>query len=466
MAVNVSVNSGNGKSGGAAASTATASTATAITGELPADAAFATRAIHAGYVPADNGRAAVPPIYASAAFDLGDASRGDALAAGELDGFEYSRVANPTVDALERRVAALEGGIGAVAVGSGMAAVTYALMCAGEGGGRIIAPSNLYGASVDALGDFLPQFGIHTDFVKNVNDLDEVASKIGPDTRAIFAETVANPSTELLDIEPLARLAHEHGVALIVDNTVPTPYLLRPIEFGADVVVHSTTKGITGHGNAIGGIVVSGGTFDWANGRFPQFTARQQVISDDRNGEWHSFAEKYGKAAFIKRIRIKYLRTFGAVASPFNAYLSLVGLETLPQRVSRQVESARRIAAHLTRTPHVVKVNYSGLGNTPQFDLVGKYFPNGVGQILSFLVDGSADNVRRIIDGTRLFSYVPNIGDARSLIVDPAHITHREVPAEARVAAGVTDNLIRLSIGLEDAADLIADLDQAIAAAY
>ncbi|NEG55190.1 O-acetylhomoserine aminocarboxypropyltransferase/cysteine synthase family protein [Bifidobacterium platyrrhinorum] len=427
---------------------------------------FATQAVHAGYDPSENGRAAVPPIYASAAFDLGDALRGDALAAGELDGFEYSRVANPTVDALERRLAALEGGVGAVAVGSGMAAVTYALMCAGEGGGRIIAPSNLYGASVDALGDFLPQFGIHADFVRNVNDLEEVASKIGPDTRAVFAETVANPSTEVLDIEPLAKLAHEHGVALIVDNTVPTPYLLRPIEHGADVVVHSTTKGITGHGNAIGGAVVSGDSFDWGNGRFPQFTARQQVISDDRAGEWHSFAEKYGREAFIKRIRIKYLRTFGAVASPFNAYLSLVGLETLPQRVSRQVDSARRIAERLTRTPHVVKVNYSGLGNTPQFELVRKYFPDGVGQILSFLVDGSADNVRRIIDGTKLFSYVPNIGDARSLIVDPAHITHREVPAEARVAAGVTDNLIRLSIGLEDPDDLIADLEQAIAAAY
>lgn len=427
---------------------------------------FATRTIHAGYSPEDNGRAAVPPLYATAAFDLGDAARGEALAAGDVEGFEYSRVANPTVDALERRLAALDGGIGAVAVSSGMAAVSYALMCAGEGGGRIIAPANLYGASVDALGDFLPQFGIHADFVKDINDLDEVASKIGPDTRAVFAETVANPSTEVLDIEPLARLAHEHGVALIVDNTVPTPYLLRPIEFGADVVVHSTTKGITGHGNAIGGAVISGGDFDWANGRFPQFTMRQQVISDDRNDVWHSFAEKYGPEAFIKRIRIKYLRTFGAVASPFNAYLSLVGLETLPERVSKQVESARDIAEHLTRTPHVVKVNYSGLGSTPQFELVRKYFPNGVGQILSFLVDGSSDNVRRIIDGTRLFSYVPNIGDARSLIVDPARITHREVPAEYRIAAGVTDNLIRLSIGLEDVDDLIADLDQAIANAY
>ena len=427
---------------------------------------FQTQAIHAGYDPLANGRASVPPIYASAAFDLGDAARGDALAGGDIDGFEYSRVANPTVDALERRLAALEGGIGAVAVGSGMAAVSYALMCAGEGGGRIIAPTDLYGASVDALGDFLPQFGIHTDFVKDINDLKEVESKIGPDTRAIFAETVANPSTAILDIEPLAKLAHSHGIALIVDNTVPTPYLLNPVKFGADIVVHSTTKGITGHGNAIGGAIIDGGNFDWANGRFPQFTARQQVISNDRAGEWHSFAEKFGNAAFIKRIRIKYLRTFGAVQSPFNAYLSLVGLETLPQRVSQQVASAQRIAGHLTSALHVTKVNYSGLGYMPQYELVGKYFPRGVGQILSLQVDGSADNVRRIIDGAKLFSYVPNIGDARSLIVDPAHITHREVPAEARIAAGVSDNLIRLSIGLEDVNDLIADLDQAIAAAY
>ena len=203
-----------------------------------------------------------------------------------------------------------------------------------------------------------------------------------------------------------------------------------------------------------------------ANGRFPQFTTRQQVISDDRNGEWHSFAERYGNEAFIKRIRIKYLRTFGAVASPFNAYLSLIGLETLPQRVSQQVASAQRIAEHLNHAAHVMKVNYSGLGYTPQYELVGKYFPRGVGQILSFLVDGSADNVRRIIDGATVFSYVPNIGDARSLIVDPARITHREVPLDARIAAGVSDNLIRLSIGLENVDDLIADLDQAIANAY
>lgn len=427
---------------------------------------FATRAIHAGYDPADYGHAAVPPIYASAAFDLENAQRGDALAGGLIDGFEYSRVANPTVDVLEKRLAALEGGIGAVAVGSGMAAVSYALMCVGEGGGRIIAPSNLYGASVDALGDFLPQFGIHTDFVKHINDLAEVESKIGPDTRAIFAETVANPSTEILDIEPLSQLAHEHGIALIVDNTVPTPYLLRPIEFGADIVVHSTTKGITGHGNAIGGAVIDGGHLDWANGRFPNSPhgSRSSAMIATVNGT--VLPKDTATEAFIKRIRIKYLRTFGAVASPFNAYLSLIGLETLPQRVSQQVASAQRIAEHLNHAAHVMKVNYSGLGYTPQYELVGKYFPRGVGQILSFLVDGSADNVRRIIDGATVFSYVPNIGDARSLIVDPARITHREVPLDARIAAGVSDNLIRLSIGLENVDDLIADLDQAIANAY
>lgn len=427
---------------------------------------FVTAAIHGGYDRAAHGEAANPPIYASAAFDMVSAAHGDALGAGEAEGFSYSRVANPTVDVFERRLAELEGGVSAVAVASGMAAVSYALLCAAEGGGRIISPTNLYGASVDAMETFFPQFGVHADFVRDINDLDEVASKIGPDTRAIYTESVANPSTEITDIEPLAELAHRNGIPLIVDNTVPTPYLFRPIEFGADIVVHSTTKGITGHGNAIGGVVIDGGNFDWANGRFPQFTTPELVVSDERKGIARSFAGRFGREAFIRRVRIKYLRTFGAVPSPFNTYLSMVGLETLAVRERQEVESAMRIAEHLTHAPHVLKVNYSGLGNTGQYDLVAKYFPKGIGTILSFLVDGDENNVRRILDGTEVFSYVPNIGDARSLIVDPARITHREVPLDARIAAGVSDNLIRLSIGLENVDDLIADLDQAIANAY
>ena len=430
------------------------------------DGCFETKAIHAGYDRQANADAVSVPIYASAAFDLENAQRGDALAGGRLDGFEYSRVANPTVDALERRLAALEGGIGAVALSSGMAAVTYALMCVGEGGGRIIAPVNLYGASVDALGDFLPKFGIHGDFVRDINDLAAVEAAIVDDTKAIYVESVANPSTAVADIEGLARLAHRHGIPLIVDNTVPTPYLLRPIEFGADIVVHSTTKGITGHGNALGGVVVDAGRFDWSNGKFPGLTGKELVISDQRAGKWESFVSRFGDQAFIKRIRIKYLRTFGAVQSPFNAYLQLIGLETLAVRERQEVASALAIAEHLRDLPHVMSVNYASLDGQPTSDLARKYLPEGVGTILSFTVEGDERNVERILDSTKVFSYVPNIGDSRSLIVNPTKVTHREVPADYYDAAGVGDNLIRLSIGLENVDDLISDLDQAIAGAY
>lgn len=427
---------------------------------------FDTLGLHAGYGPQSNREATDIPIYQSTAFGMRNALRGDALAAGTEPGFSYTRVANPTVDVLEQRLAALEGGVAAVATASGMAAVSFALLCAAEGGGRIVAPYNLYGASVDAMESFFPQLGIHTDFVDDINDSDEVESRIGPNTRAVFTESVANPSTEITDIAALSALVHRNGVPLIIDNTVPTPYLFRPFEHGADIVVHSTTKGIAGHGNAVGGVVIDAGRFDWASGRFPQFTEKELVISDERNGVWHSFVSRFGKEAFIRRIRMKYLRTFGAVQSPFNAYLQLIGLETLPVRERREVATATRIAEHLTHVPRVVQVNYSGLKSTDQAELVEHYFPDGVGTILSFLVDGDENNVARILDGTKVFAYVPNIGDSRSLIVNPARITHREVPREFRIKSGVTDNLIRLSIGLEDPGDLIADLDQAIANAY
>lgn len=433
---------------------------------------FETQAIHAGYNPQDHAHAGVPPIYLSAAFDMESAAHGGALSAGTAEGFSYSRVANPTIDILEQRIAQLEGGRSAVAVASGMAAVSFALLCAAEGQGRIIAPKSLYGASVDAMDSFFPQFGVITDFVDNINDLNEVESLITPQTRAIFAESVANPSTVVTNVPALAELAHRHGIPLIIDNTVPTPYLFQPIRWGADVVVHSTTKGISGHGNALGGVIVDAGTFDWANGRFPQFTTPEVVVSDDRSGTWHSFASRFGADAYIKRIRIKYVRTFGAVESPFNAYLQLLGLETLAVRVREQTRTAARVARRLRELPHVQSVHYTGsaletdTGNAEQDRLVRELFPKGIGTILSFTLEGTREQISRVLDSTSIFTYIPNIGDSRSLIVDPARITHREVSEQFRQASGVSDNLIRLSIGLEQADDLIADIETAIHAAY
>ncbi|NEG69602.1 O-acetylhomoserine aminocarboxypropyltransferase/cysteine synthase family protein [Bifidobacterium choloepi] len=438
---------------------------------------FATAAIHAGYSPVDDGLdAVVPPIFASAAFDLETAARGDRLSSGIEEGFAYSRVANPTVDILERRIAALEGGTNAVAVGSGMAAVSFALLGAAEGGGRLVAPTNLYGASVDAMASFFPHFGVRTDFVKNINDPAEVEAAIGPDTRAVFAESIANPSTEPTDVRRLADIAHRHGIPLIVDNTVPTPALFRPIEHGADVVVHSTTKGICGHGNAVGGVIVDSGRFDWSDAaRFPHLSEPELVVSPSPEQPWDSFVSAHGPHdAYIRRIRTKYVRTFGAVLSPFNAYLQLVGLETLDVRTRQEVRSATAVAQWLLTNPHVTQANYSGLAlaervghaATPADDIVRRDFPDGVGTILSFEVEGGRDVVDRILDGVEVFTYVPNIGDVRSMIVDPARITHREVHPDHRAANGVTDTLIRLSIGLESPADLIADLSQAFEHAY
>ncbi|MCI1984459.1 MAG: aminotransferase class I/II-fold pyridoxal phosphate-dependent enzyme [Bifidobacteriaceae bacterium] len=427
---------------------------------------FNTQRIHAGYDPQGNGNAANVPIYESAAFDMVTEQHGDDLAAGRVHGFSYSRVANPTVDVLEKRLTALEGGIGAVAVSSGMAAVSYALLAVAEMGGTIIAQTNLYGASVDALESFFPHFGVRATFVTDINDLAEVEAAITTDTKAIFAESVANPSTKVTDIEALAALSHKHGIPLIVDNTFPTPYLFRPIEYGADIVVHSTTKGISGHGNALGGVIIDGGHFDWNNGKFPQFTEKELVISDERTGEWKSFWEAFGHEAFIRRVRIKFLRTLGAVQNPFNAYLQLLGLDTIAEREEKEVANTLAVAQFLEKTPHVKKVYYSGLPDSQQADLVAKYFPKGVGTVLSFELEGDEENIRTLLNSVKVFTYIPNVGDVRSMIVNPARITHREVPAEYREAGGVTDNLIRLSIGLEDATDLTEDLGNAIVAAF
>ncbi|WP_249778456.1 O-acetylhomoserine aminocarboxypropyltransferase/cysteine synthase family protein [Lentilactobacillus dabitei] len=428
-----------------------------------ADNQFDTQRLHAGYDPKEHLNSPLPPIYQTAAFALGDTDEAEQVAEGSKEGFTYSRVANPTVRAFENRITALDGGIDAVAVGSGMAAVSYALLNVAEGGGRIIAPTNLYGASIDEFRSIFPKFGIHIDFVDDINDFASVKSLIKADTKAIFVESVANPSTDIADIENLSTIAHEAGIPLIVDNTFPTPYLFRPFDFGADIDVYSSTKAINGHGNVVSGIVVDHGQFDWGNGKFPQFTENEFTL-ETGDGQPVSFNEKFGSAAFISRVRIKYLRLFGSVMSPFDAYLALLGVETITERLDKEVSNATAIAKYLKAEPHVKKLYYAGIDQSNP--LVKKYFPKGIGAILSFEVAGTEKQVDAILNHVKVFTYLPNVGDVRSLIVNPVKITHREIPASLREQHGLNTRVIRLSVGLEDVDDLIGDLKQAIASAF
>ncbi|WP_395387017.1 O-acetylhomoserine aminocarboxypropyltransferase/cysteine synthase family protein [Pediococcus parvulus] len=426
---------------------------------------FDTLRIHAGYDPKDHRFASSVPIYQTAAFGLENTAMADKIVTGKLAGrYDYSRDGNPTVRVFEERIAALDGGIDAVAVGSGMAAISYTILNVAENGGRIIAPRNIYGSSLDEFRTFFPKFGINFDFVDDINDFQAVQSLIEKDTKAIYVESVANPSTEIADLEKLAEIAHAAKIPLIVDNTFPTPYLLIPFEHGADITVYSSTKGINGHGNVISGLVVDHGTFDWDSPKFPQFSETEFTLGDEDLHTQESFVSKFGKQAFIRRIRMKYLRLLGAVLEPVDAYLILLGLETISERLDREVASATKIAQFLTENEHVKKVFYSGIekGNP----LVKKYFPKGVGGILSFELKGNSKNVATLIDNVRVFSYLPNIGDSRSLIVNPTRTTHREVPAEIRESQGLNDQVLRLSIGLEDVDDLIGDLKQAIKVAF
>lgn len=426
---------------------------------------FDTLRIHAGYKPEENQFASSVPIYQTAAFGLSNTEVANQIVAGQQPGrFDYSRDGNPTVHVYEQRIAALEGGIDAVAVGSGMSAISFAIFNVAEGGGRIIAPTNIYGSTLDEFRNFFPKYGINFDFVDEVNDFDRIRSLIQDDTKAIYVESVANPSTEIADIETLATIAHEAGIPLIVDNTFPTPYLLRPFEYGADIVVYSSTKGINGHGNTLSGLVVDHGQFDWSSGKFPQFTEEEFNLGDEEQGIHESFYSKFGAAAFIKRIRMKYVRLLGSVLGPIDTYFVMLGLETISERLTKQVASTTAIAKFLAANEHVERVYYSGIeADNP---LVPKYFPKGVGSVLSFELKGNEKNIAKLIGNVKIFSYIPNIGDAKSLIVNPTRTTHREIPAEIRQKHAMNNQIIRLSIGLEDIDDLIGDLDQALAKAF
>ena len=418
------------------------------------DYQFDTLKIRAGYNPADHNHSIQVPIYQTAAFDLVSTERAHRILRFEELTYVYTRVGNPTLAALEARVAALDGAAAAVSVASGMAAISYALLNVGEGG-RIIVAAQIYGGTYDAYKKVYPRLGVQVDIVEDVNDLEAIKALIKDDTKAIFIESISNPINAVADIEAIANLAHENGLPLIVDNTFATPYLLNPIKYGADVVVYSATKALSGHGSVISGLILESGKFNWAGGRHPQFTEKVYTLGD------RSVVEALPGFPFTGRVRTNLLSLLGASLSPFDAYLVLQGIETLSERVKKQTESAQKIAEYLSSHPKVSWVSLPTLPTSKYNALAKKYFPKGAGGTFSFGFNGSEEEVSQFIEQLKLFSYHANVGDSRSLVINSAHTTHHELTEEEKDRAGIKPETIRLSIGLEDVNDLIADLQQA-----
>lgn len=419
---------------------------------------FDTLALHAGQQPDPATGARAVPIYQTTSYVFRDTDHAAALFNLERPGHIYSRISNPTVAVLEERIAALEGGVGAVCTASGQAALHLAVATLMGAGGHIVASASLYGGSINLLKLTLPRFGIATSFV-HPRDIDGFRAAIRPETRLVFAETIGNPNLEILDLEAVAAIAHEAGLPLMVDSTFSTPWLNRPIEHGADLVMHSMTKWLGGHGVAIGGVVVDGGRFDWEkSGRFPTLT--------EPYAGYHGidFAEEFGPQAFSLRARVEGVRDFGACMSPANAFYILQGIETLPLRMARHVENAAAVVAFLKAHPAVAWVNHPSLPEHPDHALAQRLFPRGCGSIVSFGVKGGREAGRRFIEALRLASHLANVGDAKTLVIHPASTTHQQMDSAALKAAGLGEDLIRLSVGLEDRADILADLDQALKA--
>jgi O-acetylhomoserine (thiol)-lyase len=420
---------------------------------------FETLQVHAGQEPDPATGSRAVPIYQTASYVFRDVSHAADLFALKEAGNIYTRIMNPTTDVFEKRIAALEGGVGALAVASGSAAVTYAIMNIAEAGDEIVSASTLYGGTYNLFNLTLPKYGITTQFV-NPEDPENFRSVINEKTKAIYIESIGNPGINLIDMDAVAAIAHENGLPLIVDNTFATPYLFRPFEHGADIVVHSATKFICGHGTSIGGVIVDAGTFDWAaSGRFKGLTEPDPSYHGIR------YASDVGPAAYITKARVQLLRDTGACLSPFNAFLLLQGLETLSLRVERHVENAQKIAAYLEAHPAVSWVSHPDLASSPYHALAAKYFPLGCGSIFTFGIKGGLEAGIKFINNLKLFSLLANVADAKSLVIHPASTTHAQLDPEAQISAGVAPDLIRLSIGIENVADLIADLEQALAAA-
>jgi len=419
-----------------------------------------TLAVHGGYSPEPTTKAVAVPIYQTTSYSFDSTQHGADLFDLKVPGNIYTRIMNPTQDVLEKRVAAIEGGIGALALASGQAAITYAIMTIAEAGDNIVSASTLYGGTYNLFGHTLPQYGIQGRFA-DYRDPASFEKLIDEKTKAIYCESVGNPLGNITDFEKLAEIAHRNGIPLIVDNTVPSPYLCRPFEHGADIVVHSLTKYIGGHGNSIGGIIVDSGKFPWAEHKKRFRRLNEPEVS------YHGvvYTEALGPAAFIGRARTVPLRNMGAAISPFNAFLILQGLETLPLRMDRICENSVKVAQFLQKDPRVSWVNYAGLSDHKDYPLVEKYMGGKASGVLTFGVKGGLQAGGRFQDALKLFTRLVNIGDAKSLACHPASTTHRQLSPEELLKAGVSEDMIRLSIGIEHIDDLIADLDQALAAA-
>lgn len=419
---------------------------------------FETLAVHGGLQRNSETGAQSLPIYLTNAFQFKDTDHAANLFALKEPGYIYTRIHNPTVTTFEERVALLEGGVGSLAVASGMAAITLSILNLASAGDEIVAASTLYGGTYNLFATTLPKYGIKTHFV-DPSDPENFRTAITENTKAVFAETIGNPSLHVLDIEKVAEIAHEAGIPLIVDNTFATPYLCRPIDFGADIVIHSATKWLLGNGTTLGGIIVDGGKFDWNSRKFPGFTTPDPSYHDI------VYSEAIGAAAYIVKARVQLLRDLGPAISPFNAYQFSLGIETLHVRMKEHIENTRKVVKYLENHPAVEWILYPDHKDHPAKQLAEKYLPKGAGSIIVFGIKGGKEAGAKLINNVNLWSHVANVGDAKSLIIHPASTTHQQLDEAGLKSSGVTPDLIRLSIGIENVEDIIQDLDQAIEAA-
>lgn len=418
---------------------------------------FETISLHGGQIPDPATNARAVPIYQTSSFVFNDTDHAANLFALKESGNIYTRIMNPTQDVFEQRIALLEGGVGALATASGQAAITYAILNIAQAGDEIVASSSLYGGTYTLFAYTFAKLGIKVHFV-NVDNPEEFRTKITDKTKALYTETIGNPQINVADLERIANIAHENGLPLIVDNTFASPYLCRPFEHGADIVVHSATKFIGGHGTSIGGVIVDSGKFYWNNGKF------LGLSQPDPSYHGIIYTEACGNAAYIIKARVSLLRDTGAALSPFNAFLFLQGLETLPLRMERHVENAQKVAEFLDQHQLVTWVNYPGLAQSLYHELAQKYLPKGAGAIFTFGVRGGLIEGKKFINSLRLFSHLANVGDAKSLVIHPSSTTHQQLNEESQRVAGISPDMIRLSIGLESIGDLLYDLDQALQA--